>query len=138
MEFVEASERHDEFVLGKFRHTNGALAFTIFLGFLRVISLVASPGQLRENSCADGLLVVAHVQLIHVVLELLLAHVVHSLVHPVLKVATVMSPRTSSHENVLAAKGRPHHIHESPHLLACQLVASETLGKQVIRDLVVV
>ena len=80
VEFVEASQGHDELVLNKFHHANAALTFTVVFCILLLVGLVASSGQLRQNFYPDRLLAVAHVQLIHVVLELLLAHVVYSFV----------------------------------------------------------
>ena len=80
MELVKACQREDLFVPLIIGHANGAVVLlrTLLLSCTAVTLLLATreatPWQLGKQRRADGLLVVAHKKLVHVVSELLLVH----------------------------------------------------------------
>ena len=96
VELMEASQRQNLLALLVIRHANHAMVLVWVHGahvdgaFRRILR-VTRQRQLGEQVCIYGFDVVTHVELIHVVFELLFCHVVDSLVNLLLVAARVAS-----------------------------------------------
>lgn len=131
MELVEAGKGEDLLSIFVFIDADGALALMVILYLLLVFprGVISRPWQLRQNVHFDRLLVVAHEEFIHVVLELLLTHVVDVLVRlDFLAVAARdKSPFDPMHH-------WPNRVHECSELSRCQVYTTPLLCYESIKS----
>lgn len=124
VELVEAGQREQFFALLEVSHANGTVALLgrnlVLVAFTGLVSIAR---QLRQDLGLNGLLVVAHEEFVHVVVELLLGHVVHPLVSALLVLAAhkdiLKLPNGWSHHVVELLDFLPStaHLLDAPHVL---------------------
>ncbi len=95
VEFVKAGQSEDFLSLGIVSHTDNALVLMGLFAHIHCtctlyVLIVLRQGQLREQIFVHRFDIVADKELIHMIFELLLIHIVHSLVHAHLMVSKVI------------------------------------------------